>query len=107
LLEGDHSIAVVAANRATAAKVVIVRRFMGSLPVEWAPTSTLPASRPKSAILGLYGGFSFADLRRPPTSPSTIFRKGAIAGDRRLRLDASAGLCCLVAALWDFMIVSL
>src|SRR6202022_3485350 len=37
LVDGDHSIAVVAANRATAAKVVIIRRFMGSLPVECAP----------------------------------------------------------------------
>jgi hypothetical protein len=65
LVEGDHSIAVavVAANRAAAAKAEIIKRFMGKSPRRMRPsTSTLPASCPKSAVLGLYGGFSFADL---------------------------------------------
>src|SRR5437588_4004237 len=92
LVEGDHSIAVavVAANRATAAKAKIIRRFMGSLPVECAPTSTLRASCPKSAVLGLYGGFSCADLRLPPGrnpppfGASAIDSTGACASDRPL-----------------------
>ena len=99
LVEGDHSIAVavVAANRATAAKAKIIRRFMGSLPVECAPTSTLRASCPKSAVLGLYGGFSFADLQQNHTSihlllaPEPFTQPGrdhcAWNVDRRMHVD--------------------
>src|SRR5437762_14014615 len=87
LVEGDHSIAVavVAANRATAAKAKIIRRFMGSLPVECAPTSTLRASCPKSTVLvpAAFGcdarNLSFVDLSLPILSLSASFSRDSLS----------------------------